>query len=279
MNPLATFASLAVLAAAALHAEPVPIENFPAALAQSIVRDLLAESTVQNGCLHDQPLRGGHPPKGLRYDGNGRLLNAGDQTGGEVFGTPWPLSKDFYFTVYDPAQRHYGIYLTDAFGNRDLIHHDPDIALRKPPAQPTPKAPGSHPLTFPRLVQPVLDRHCVECHEQTRADGTPGLRGDVFAQHGHSEAYRSLIPFAWSKSGGNHIGITRNKTSYSIPGDVGAHASPLWKTLNQGHHDVELDPEDMRRITLWLDANSLFYGDYFDPEAQATGHEPTPRLK
>jgi hypothetical protein len=359
----------------------------------------------------------------------------GRNTGGEVFGTPWPLSEDFYLTVYDPGKRHYGIYLTDAFGNRDLIHHDPDIALsdpiplrprptppvipdqtkfsanppatgtvaitnvyesllpwpegtrlkelrliqlfpkstpapddphigradkfdealargvigtvpiepdgsahfempagipfymqvldekglavqtmrsatylhpgermsctgcheskhqaprppldtplalRKPPAQPTPEAPGSHPLTFPRLVQPVLDRHCVECHEQTRATGTPGLRGDVFAQHGHSEAYRSLIPFAWSKSGGNGVGITRNKTSYSIPGDVGARAAPLWKILNDGHHDVQLDPGEMRRITLWLDANSLFYGDYFDPEAQAKGEQPKPRLE
>jgi len=153
------------------------------------------------------------------------------------------------------------------------------LALRKPPVLPTPEAPGSHPLTFPRLVQPVLDRKCVECHEQTRAEGAPGLRGDVFAEHGHSEAYRSLIPFAWSKSGGNGVGITRNKTSYSIPGDVGAQAAPLWKMIKNGHHDVELDPEEMRRITLWLDANSLFYGDYFNPEAQAKGEEPKPRIE
>ncbi len=362
----------------------------------------------------------------------------GRNTGGEVFGTPWPLSEDFYLTSYDPGQKHHGIYLVDAFGNRDLIHHDPDIALsdpiplrprptppvipdqtkysatpdeqpatgtvavtnvyesllpwpedtrlrelriiqlfpkstpapddphigradrfdealtrgvigtvpieedgsahfempagipfymqaldknglavqtmrsatylhpgermsctgchepkhhaprppleiplalRQPPAQPRPEATGSHPITFPRLVQPVLDRNCVQCHEQHRAEGAPGLRGDVFAKHGHSEAYRSLIPFAWSKSGGNHIGITRNKTSYSIPGEVGARASDLWKFLAAGHHDVELDPGELRRITLWLDANSLFYGDYFDPEAQAQGEEPTPRLE
>jgi hypothetical protein len=357
---------------------------------------------------------------------------------GQVFGTPWPLSEDFFLTVYDPGQRQYGMYLVDAFGNRDLIYQDPGIgisdpiplrarptppvipdqtkyagsdggtpatgtvvltnvydshlpwpegtrlkelrliqvfpkstpapddphigradpddqalargvlgvvpieedgsahfempsgvpfymqaldengmavqtmrsvtylhpgermscagchepkhrapqplrdmplALGKPPSQLRPEAEGSHPLSFPRLVQPVLDKRCVECHEQKRDDGAPSLRGDVFVKHGHSEAFRSLAPFAWSKSGGNHLGITRNKTSYSIPGDVGARASRLWKMLEDGHHDVALDPAEMRRITLWLDANSLFYGDYFDPEIQAQGGDPVPRLK
>ena len=101
----------------------------------------------------------------------------------------------------------------------------------------------------------------------------------MFVKHGHSEAFRSLAPFAWAKSGGNHLGITRNKTSYSIPGEVGARASRLWKMLDDGHYELALDPAEMRRITLWLDANSLFYGDYFDPGIQARGGDPAPRLK
>jgi hypothetical protein len=153
------------------------------------------------------------------------------------------------------------------------------LALGKPPVRPRPEAEGSHPLSFPRLVQPVLDKRCVDCHERKRDEDAPSLRGDVFVKHGHSEAFRSLAPFAWAKSGGNHLGITRNKTSYSIPGDVGARASRLWKMLEEGHHDVVLDSAEMHRITLWLDANSLFYGDYFDPEIQARGGEPAPRLK
>jgi hypothetical protein len=357
---------------------------------------------------------------------------------GQVFGTPWPLSEDFHLAVYDPGQRHYGMYLVDAFGNRDLLYQDsaigisdpiplrarpappvipdqtryanpeggapatgtvaitnvydshlpwpegtrlkelrviqvfpkstpaPDdphigradrhdealargvlgvvpieedgsahfempagvpfymqaldengmavqtmrsvtylhpgermscagchepkhrapqalrdmpLALGKPPARLRPEPEGSHPLSFPRLVQPVLDKRCVDCHERKRDEDAPSLRGDQFVKHGHSEAFRSLAPFAWSKSGGNHLGITRNQTSYSIPGDVGARASRLWKMLEDGHHDVALDPGEMRRITLWIDANSLFYGDYFEPEIQARGECPQPRLK
>ncbi len=360
---------------------------------------------------------------------------------GQVYGTPWPLSENFYLTVYDPKESHYGIYLADAFGNRELVYKDPAIGLsdpiplrarpkppvipdqtlyakesekeektpitgtvsvadvyesmrplprdtqlkelrlvqifpkttpapddphigiadrldqsltrgvigvipieedgsahfempakvpfymqaldkdglavqtmrsatyvhpgerlscvgchepghkapgapgemplafRRPPSQPQAEAEGAYPLTFPRLVQPVLDNNCLQCHEQNRDNGAPGLRGDVFVRHGHSEAFRSLAPFAWGKFGGNYDGIRRNKTTYSIPGDVGALASDLFEMLESGHHGVELTQEEMRRITLWLDANSVFYGDYFNPEAQARGERIMPRLE
>ncbi|MHC4200409.1 MAG: TolB family protein, partial [Planctomycetota bacterium] len=31
----------------------------------------------------------------------------------EVYGSPWPLSEDYYLCVYDPKQKNYGIYLMD----------------------------------------------------------------------------------------------------------------------------------------------------------------------
>ncbi len=51
---------------------------------------------------------------------------------GEVFGTPWPLSEDFYLAVYDSGRTRYGIYLVDAFGNRELLYRDPLIACLDP---------------------------------------------------------------------------------------------------------------------------------------------------
>jgi hypothetical protein len=182
-------------------------------------------------------------------------------------------------TYLHPGERMSCIGCHESKNRSPVPPAEPLLALRRPPSQPQPEAAGSYPLSFPRLVQPLLDRKCVDCHEKNRGDGAPGLRGDVFAAHGHSEAYRSLAPFAWAKFGGNHDGITRNKTSYSIPGQVGARASKLLPILEQGHHDVELTPEELRRITLWLDANSLFYGDYHETGIQARGGEPRPRLK
>ncbi len=355
-----------------------------------------------------QSVRGQHTPKG------------------EVYGTPWPLSEDFYLCVYDNAQSNYGIYLVDSFGNRELLYRDPAIAcldpiplrarprphvvptgtiqaqadrpagagvsngtvaimnvyesrqewpkdvrirelrvvnvfpkdnamqdvpnigaaaqslsrgvlgtvpveadgsayfkvpagapiyfqllderglmvqtmrsvtyvhpgerltcvgchespqkspaqaskivplaLRRAPSELQPEAPGSYPLTFPRLVQPVLETQCVACHD--REPKALKLRGDQFVA-GRSQAFESLRKYAWGMSGGN--GTALKERQYSIPGQEGARVSQLFALLERGHYDVKLSPAELRRITLWLDCNSNFFGAYHDPEQQARG--------
>ncbi len=78
------------------------------------------------------------------------------QGGGQVYATAWALSEDYYLCVYDAGmqpglgrQGHefvrgdYGIYLVDAFGNRELIYRDPEISCLSPipvKARPIPPA-------------------------------------------------------------------------------------------------------------------------------------------
>ena len=50
------------------------------------------------------------------------------------------------------------------------------------------------------------------------------------------------------------------------------------KVLEAGHHGAKLPPEDLRRLVLWLDANSNFYGAYHDLEKQARGELVMPGL-
>jgi hypothetical protein len=142
-------------------------------------------------------------------------------------------------------------------------------ALKRAPSNITPEHPGAYPLSFPRLVQPVLDKHCVSCH--SKKPKAPSLSGTEFGEWGWSKAYHTLSPLAWAKSGGNGSGLQANQTSYSIPGQVGAKAAKLFKMLEKGHNDLKLPAEDLRRITLWLDCNSNFYGTYHDTKKQAQG--------
>ena len=65
---------------------------------------------------------------------------------------------------------------------------------------------------------------------------------------------------------------------YSIPGEIGAFKSNLYKMLSGGHKGVKLSPEEMRRITCWLDCNSVFYGSYQEAPAQAKGSLVWPKL-
>jgi len=141
------------------------------------------------------------------------------------------------------------------------------LALRRTPSVIEPEIEDAYPLSFARLVQPVLERNCVQCHVEEEACD---LRGDRFGKWGWSQAYHSLAKLAWAKHGGNGS-ITRNGTSFSVAGQVGARASKLYPLLEKGHYDVNLSAEDRRRITLWLDCNSTFYGAYHDTEEQARG--------
>ena len=170
----------------------------------------------------------------------------------------------------------------------------PPTALMRPPSQLQPDAEGSYPITFPRLVQPVLDKHCVACHTKETADrkaknpdakGPPDLRGDAFGRWGWSNAYHSLTvnhaktnSMAWGMCGGNGVMQSHNELQYSIPGQIGARVTKLYAMLSEGHGGVKLTPEEMRRITCWLDCNSVFYGNYREMGRQAKGEVSWPKL-
>ncbi|MDX1286143.1 MAG: hypothetical protein R3182_14070, partial [Draconibacterium sp.] len=143
-------------------------------------------------------------------------------------------------------------------------------AIKRKPSVPVNDFQNSYPLLFPKLVQPVLDKKCMNCHNSN--EKAPSLRGDRYGEHGWSEAYHTLAPLSWAKHGGNGGLIKKNNNiSYSIPGEVGALDSKLYKMLKEGHHDVKLSDEEMKTLILWLDCNSVFYGSYENPGVQAKG--------
>ncbi len=151
------------------------------------------------------------------------------------------------------------------------------LALKRPPSRLTPDVDGTNPFSYPRLVQPVLDKHCVQCHEeeQNSKQKPPRLTADV-VNKGRQKWYRSyhsLAPaYGFWKYGDPHR---------TTPGRFGARASKLYAMLKKGHHDVKLSREEMHRITLWLDSCSVFYGVYEKEggEAQLRGEVVKPTLE
>ena len=153
------------------------------------------------------------------------------------------------------------------------------MALRRAPSRPQPDVDGTNPFSYPRLVQPVLDRHCVECHADQADKGAPPLdRVVVDSKLGRrtSRVYRSydslVHDFAFWKYGDPYR---------TVPGSFGARASKLYHILRDGHHGVELSDEEMHRITVWLDSSSNFYGVYEKEggEAQLRGEIAYPGLE
>jgi hypothetical protein len=152
------------------------------------------------------------------------------------------------------------------------------LAFRRPPSRIQPDVEGSNPFSFPRLVQPVLERNCVSCHE--KEPKAPDLRKGDWKKNTHYwyASYDNLREYAF------FFGNVRNTydpwtTPRTIPGRFGARASKLYHILRQGHHDVKLSKEDLHRITLWLDCNSDFFGSYENSEAQARAEIVKPTLE
>ena len=126
------------------------------------------------------------------------------------------------------------------------------LALLRPPSKLKADVDGSKPFSYARLVQPVLDRHCVACHAKHPKTAMNLAREPI--QRKWFASYVNLTKdYGFWRYGNGHR---------TTPGKFGARASKLLKILDAGHHDVKLSKEELHRITLWLDLSSVFYGVY-----------------
>jgi len=151
------------------------------------------------------------------------------------------------------------------------------LALRRGPSRIAPGPFGGRPFSFVRVVQPVLDRHCVKCHSGTKPK--KGIDLTSAAHKGFTRSYWSLCGDRnFSGRGTNPKNAAealvprfgaRNQVQITPPGGMyGALGSRLIKMLRKGHNKVKLTPDELRRLALWIDCNAIFYGVY-DPAEQA----------
>lgn len=142
------------------------------------------------------------------------------------------------------------------------------LAMLRPPSRITPDVDGTNPFSYPRLIQPVLDQHCVSCHRD-KADKAPRLDAGLvqikqnrwWADGTFYASYVSLAEkFGFYDYGGHDFGDER--AYRTTPGQFGARASKLYPLLLKGHYDVKLSPEELHRFAVWLDSTSPFYGVY-----------------
>jgi hypothetical protein len=185
-----------------------------------------------------------------------------------------PAGKPLYFQAVDATGRavqgmHSEVYLQPGERRACIGCHEapgtapanrPALAMRRAPSQVQPGPDGTQPMNYPRLVQPVLDHHCVRCH-----DGQPGPGKSKLALTGapsgtFTRSYQNLKPYLRWYEWGN-ASISQIATQ---PGRMGADASPLTAILADATHrpHVQWTNADRLRLDLWLDANVPFYGTY-----------------
>ena len=151
------------------------------------------------------------------------------------------------------------------------------LAMRRAASGIQPECEGANPFNYARLVQPVLDRHCVDCHRKEKAldlSSTPTKRGFTASYDNLAAKYGSF----YDVSNGSIKSRARGG-SRSMPGKFGARAAKLTGYLTGQHHGVKLSAAEIRRLTLWLDCNSEFLGAYENAEAQVRGEIVKPTLE
>lgn len=152
------------------------------------------------------------------------------------------------------------------------------LAMRRPPSKIKPGPFDGEPFSYVRVVQPVLDKHCVRCHSGDKAKKS-GIDLTGTAHKGFTRSYYALCSGVDFRGAGTNpknaakalvpmYGM-RNQIQVAPPGGMyGARGSRLMKMLRKGHHEVKLSDAELRRLAKWIDCNAVFYGAY-QPQRQA----------
>jgi hypothetical protein len=109
-------------------------------------------------------------------------------------------------------------------------------------------------LDFARDIQPILDRHCVSCHDAERREGGIELQGDYTPQY--TVSY-------WTIFRNELVADGRNlpKSNYP-PRALGTSASPLMQYLDMSHHDVSMSDLERDTIRWWIESSAVYPGTY-----------------
>jgi len=139
---------------------------------------------------------------------------------------------------------------------------------------PSPIEPWRGPLrgfNFAREVQPVLDKHCVSCHNgQPRAEGPPlaDLRGterikDYTSQfhYGAHDAGHFTVSYSELHRWVRRPGL-ESDYHMLMPMEFHADTTQLVQMLRKGHYGVRLDTEAWDRLVTWIDLNAPFHGTW-----------------
>ncbi len=161
----------------------------------------------------------------------------------------------------------------------------PAVALARAPQDLEPPEWGATGFSFRHIVQPVLDRHCTECHnarQQPKGIDLSGDRTDFFNvayEHlarqgtwGERDIHRRGVAVASRQEGRNPYTswiATINGTEYNVlmiePKQWGSPASKLTQIIMSGHPDpdgkprVNVPDRGRRRIFAWIDLNVPYY--------------------
>ncbi len=146
-------------------------------------------------------------------------------------------------------------------------------------------------FSFAQVVQPVLDKNCVRCHDDKAELDLSGDRSDYFNVAYENLARRGTQAEHGGDAGGGMAGFGKNPYTSWIPSfngcesnilqtapkSWGSPVSRLADVVISGHPDakgklrVALTADERLRILMWIDLNVPFYGTSQSRQSELRG--------
>ncbi len=147
------------------------------------------------------------------------------------------------------------------------------VASQRAPSEMKPPPWGVQTFGFPKLVQPILNKHCIKCHDGAKGKGKdkgPDLRpgskeAEVFVPNVYTIAGDGYKRFYKYNSYWNLLKYVKRAdiNQYSTPaGTWGSRVSPLMGLLAKGHQKVKLSQAEWRTLCAWIDCNVPYLDDW-----------------
>jgi len=133
-------------------------------------------------------------------------------------------------------------------------------------------------FSFPKMIQPILDRHCIKCHkDRSAAPGRPGKKGrkdlafsllstpniDRKAGRAWSDSYLNLTQRGRPNKMVNWLNV-QSIPPMLPPYFAGSAKSGIFRQIAEGHCSVKLSGEELDKLACWIDLLVPYCGDYIE---------------
>ncbi len=147
------------------------------------------------------------------------------------------------------------------------------LALQRPASRIVPIEGMPEIVDFRRHVQPILDKHCIGCHNAKQHEGelcleaAPGM-----PSHGRGRVFSSYVALVRRMG---EVADGRNAHGNRPPRSTGSSASKLMTRIDGSHNNVVVSKEEATLIRLWLDSGAAANGTYAVMDG-GTPEKPSP---
>lgn len=156
-------------------------------------------------------------------------------------------------------------------------------ALLREPAEPVPPPWGNRAVSFLRDIQPIFDRHCVQCHSGLKPVAGLDFSGGLTAHKYCCSPPEGVAGYGANRCFDTLLGHKLVACSPALDGDAaislplafGSHKSKVVKVLREGPcgKRARLTDEEFVRLVTWIDCNAPYHDSFVNKRPKQPAYD------